>query len=181
MVPRMYRSSALWWRERGRGQQQAAGCVCHVQRLHCLSALRMVSDYEVDQRGRRGLITSLGGAAAACCLSSSPASAAKAPPTAAKAAATNEKERARNLGTEKKSSVHFSPAGNACPSALIMISPGFLIAPSQYSSYAEAMSQLGYAVRILDLEDTLLETKTLSEGVVKLVSETKNALQVSIR
>lgn len=141
--------------------------------------LKMAADDLGGGQGRRHAIASLvAGAGFAGCLPLE-ANAAKSPPTAAKAAAQSEKERARNLGTDKASSkLHFSPAGNACPSAIVMIAPGFLIPPLQYESYATSLSQLGYAARILDLEDTLLDTKTLSEGVKMLVSQTKETLQV---
>lgn len=162
------------WHRGGRAPAGEMNYACQAR-----LGLKMAAEDRADDKGRRHAIASLiAGAGLAGCIPSE-ANAAKSPPTAAKAAAQNEKERARNLGTDKASSkVHYSPVGNACPSAIVMIAPGFLIPPFQYDSYATSLAQLGYAARILDLEDTILDTKTLSDGVNMLVSQTKEALQV---
>lgn len=162
------------WHRGGRAPAGGMNYACQAS-----LGLKMTAEDRADDKGRRHAIASLIAGAGFAGSLPLEANAAKSPPTAARAAAQNEKERARNLGTDKASSkVHYSPVGNACPSAIVMIAPGFLIPPFQYDSYATSLAQLGYAARILDLEDTLLDTKTLSEGVNMLVSQTKEALQV---
>uniref|UniRef100_A0A7S0EL35 1-alkyl-2-acetylglycerophosphocholine esterase n=1 Tax=Hanusia phi TaxID=3032 RepID=A0A7S0EL35_9CRYP len=73
--------------------------------------------------------------------------------------------------------LHYNPAGNHTPIAVVMIVGGFMIPPYQYDSYARALQQLGYAVRLFDDGSTIVDPKTVKEGVADLIKETKKALQ----